>query len=434
MMPLAVVSNAYAALTIFAPALNGVLAVAAYQYLKRNSGLSSRLCVLGAFFTIIQYSVLRLSWDMFSESLALSFGLFTLILMLAPRLSLPKSVAVSLMLVATGLANQMVLLTLLPIACYRTVKVSSAGRSKILALAAILIPSLAFLFWSWKILQGASAFPAAQGVKVWFFWSNSSSAGISPFANYLALFNYPDLVAVVTGFLLFLYLPLLPWIRRKSVHGLVSNWTLISLLVVVSPLILPWFTFDLWYLWAITLSVPLSIIAFQGLAGFADRIGNLRGGRLRALVLVLLLMPYVVVGAGYMTLPPERPVPIFAYPAFLSYVPSSMLANSVPLHDSLDALTLLAKLNATMDQHSVLLVHEAFYGFTALSISGDKFIINYHLGDPMSAVSYAKTLGFEKIYWIWWLPGYGWFGLTNPPQGFSILLQMGDMAIYQFNH
>jgi hypothetical protein len=145
------------------------------------------------------------------------------------------------------------------------------------------------------------------------------------------------------------------------------------------------------------------------------------------------LIPYTIVGAAYMTMPPQNPFPLFTYTPFLNYMPSSLLANSIPLQDSLDALILLAELNATMDQHSVLLAHEAFYGFTALTISGDKFIINYHLGDPMSAVSYAKTLGFEKIYWIWWLPGYGWFGLPNPPQGFTVLLQEGRLAIYGFS-
>jgi hypothetical protein len=133
-----------------------------------------------------------------------------------------------------------------------------------------------------------------------------------------------------------------------------------------------------------------------------------------------------------MTLPPEKPFPIFAYPPFLSYVPSSMLSNTVPLQDSLDALQVLAEFNSTMDNRSVLLTHEAFYGFTALSISGPKFIIDYHLGDPLSAVLYAKSLGFSKIYWIWWLPGYGWFGLANPPTGFSIVLQKGHIAIYLY--
>jgi hypothetical protein len=133
---------------------------------------------------------------------------------------------------------------------------------------------------------------------------------------------------------------------------------------------------------------------------------------------------------GYMTFPPERPFIYFANSPFLDYMPSSMLANTVPLQDSLDALVLLRELNSTMVQGSVLLVHEAFYGFAALSITGDRDIINYLVGDVVTAVAYAHELGFNKIYWIWWIPRYGWHGLVNPPDGFHMILQSGRIAIY----
>jgi len=429
MIPFATQLHPYVVLGLFAPAFNGLLALAVYHYLRRACMLPVWLCVTGAFFTMIQYSVLRLSLDMLSESLALSLGLFT-IAVLSTGMSRRREAAACLALVATELANQLVLLTLIPPLAYQILKRRSERSTTFLL---VLMPAILLLGWNFFILQGGhNIFPAAQGVTVWFLWTSKSSTGISPFVNYLKLFEYTDLLAIVPVFLLFLYAPLLPWMRRKSMQGTLAKWALILLLVTISPLILPWFAFDIWNLWAITLSVPLSIVAFKGFSEVTSRLTATRRGSLRAYLLILLLLPYTIVGGAFMSMPPQNPFPLFKYPPFLRYMPSSMLANSIPLQDSLDALTLLAELNATMDQHSILLVHEAFYGFTALTISGDKFIINYNLGDPMSAVSYAKTLGFEKIYWIWWLPGYGWFGLPNPPQGFTVLLQKGRVAIYQF--
>jgi hypothetical protein len=433
MIPLSPLLDPYHVLMIFAPTLNGILAVALYYYLNRSLGLSNRFSVLGSFFTVIQYPVLRLSLDMLSESLALSLGLFIVSLISTERLSMRKDMLLSSLLVAMCLAHQTVLLTLLPCVCYKVVTAHRKSNSGALALGVILLPAVALLAWNWSILQSVqAAFPAGRGVRVWFLWNNAASAGISPFANYLAIFDYPDLAARIIGFLLFLYLPLLPWVRRRVTSGLISTWALAALLLSVSPLVSPWFAFDLWYLWAIMLSVPLSVLAFEGLARIVGMLGKPRAREIKVLLVVLLLVPYVVVGAGYMTLPPERPFPIFTYSPFLSYMPSSMLSNTVPLQDSLDALWLLAEFNSTMDERSVLLTHEAFYGFTALSISGPKSIVNYHLGDPLSAVSYAKSLGFSKIYWIWWLPGYGWHGLTNPPVGFSIELHRGHIAIYLY--
>lgn len=95
-------------------------------------------------------------------------------------------------------------------------------------------------------------------------------------------------------------------------------------------------------------------------------------------------------------------------------------------------MKLITFLNQTMNHNSVLLVHESFYGFAAMGITGEKNIIDYHLGNPTEAALYARQLGFGTIYWIWWAPGYGWHGLVNPPENFTLVRQYGRMAVYSY--
>ena len=438
MIPAALVLNPYAVLAIFAPVLHGLLALTIYHYLKYVAQSADRVALLGAFFVVIQFPVLGLSLGMFSEMLAISLAILTLSLL--PKVdSPPRAILLASLLVLTGLAHQVVLLTILPCVFYQVAarRKPSSGSGRLLLSS---VPALVFLAWNFLVLQKAqNVFPVAQGVRVWFFWSDTSSAGISPFTNYLTEFgSYSNIVLTIVGFLLFLIAPILPLLIVDRIRlpaklqrpSLIVVWTMAVLVLAISPIISPRFAFGLWYLWAFALLVPLSILAF---GGFARILSSVQSKHLKVILAIAILLPYASICGGYMTQPPERPFTYFAGSPFVNYMSTSMLANTVPLQDSVDALKLLGQLNATMGEGSVLLVHESFYGFASISMSGQKNIIDYHLGDVMSAVSYAKQLGFVRIYWIWWLPGYGWYGLVNPPPGFKVMNPSGRIAVYVFN-
>lgn len=440
MIPWTLLFDPRVVVVAFAVSLHGFLAVAVYYNLSRTAGLNLLHSMLGAFFVVIQFSVLNLSLGMFSEVLAVSIGIIALSLL--TQIHTWKGLSlIALLLVVTGLAHQMVLLTLLLCVFYLAIlrwrKGAPSDSYRLLLSSA---PAVGFLACNWLVLQRAQTiFPSGAGVKVWYLASDVSSTGISPFANYFIKFgSYPLIVVTIIGFLLFLYAPHLPLLavsrprlRRLKLPAMemTSVWALVVVGLTISPIVSPWFAFDLWYLWAVTVSVPLSIVAFRR---YARYLLNSKRKRLGT-ILILTLIPYTVIGVGYMTQPPDRPFVYFDSSPFVGYMASSMLANTMPLKDSIDTSILLAQLNSTLNQSSVLLVHEAFYGFAAVAITGpQKNILNYHLGSVISAVSYAKQLGFSKIYWIWWLPGYGWHGLVNPPSGFTIVTQEGHMAIYLF--
>jgi hypothetical protein len=439
MIPSTLVMNPFTVLAIFAPVLHGLLAVMVYHYLRYVTHFAGQIALLGAFFAIIQFPVLGLSLGMFSEMLAFSLGILALSLL--PKVNSTRKVALlASLLILTGLAHQIVLLTILPCIYYFAVARRKSNPRYARGLVLSSAPALVFLAWNFLILQNAhTVLPAAQGVTVWFLWSSASSAGISPFSNYFAQFgSYFNIVLTILGFLLFLVAPVLPLLilhrllpsQKAKRPSLCAVWAVAVLLLAVSPIISPWFAFDLWYIWAFTLSVPVSIIAFEG---FAKLLSKVQLRHVKVVLAIAVLAPYVVIGVGYMTQPPESPLFYFAGSPYVSHVATSMLANTMPLQDSIDTVKLLTQLNSTMEERSVLLVHESFYGFAAVSIGGHRNIIDYNLGDVMSAVAYAKQLGFAKIYWIWWLPGYGWHGVVNPPPGFNIVSPSGRMAIYVFN-
>ena len=211
MIPPTLVLNPYAVLAIFAPVLHGLLALTIYHYLKYVARFADRIALLGAFFVVIQFSILGLSLGMFSEMLAIALGILTLSLLPGVD-SARRVVLLASLLVLTGLAQQVVLLTILPCVIHQAAArwKSSSRSTRSLLLSSV--PALVFLAWNFLILQKAqNVFPVAQGVRVWFFWTDTSSAGISPFTNYLTEFgSYSNIVLAVVGFLLFLAGPILP--------------------------------------------------------------------------------------------------------------------------------------------------------------------------------------------------------------------------------
>lgn len=431
-IPFTEVLSPYAVLAIFSPAVYGILALATYHFLTETQGFAKKIALLGAFFVAIQFPVLRMSWDMPSETLAAATAILTIAILARKKNSFREYALITALLVITWLGHQVVLLSVLPCIFYKALKSLRKGDSEAaLKLSATSIPTLLFLAWNLTILQGApTVLPKGAGVEMWFFWTNPYSAGISPFVNYLTAFgSYWIILLTVAGFLLYLYAPLLPPLMlQRPREPLTMVWLAAVLLLAVNPLFSPAFAIQFWYIWAIVLSVPLSLAAFSGFMRILRKARSISYS-----LVILLLLSYSILGAGFMALPPERPFIYFANSPFLDYSPSSMLSNTMPLQDSLGAVKLIAFLNETMDHRSVLLVHESFYGLAAQGITGDKNIIDYHLGNVTEAALYAQQLGFGKIYWIWWAPGYGWHGLPNPPENFTMIRQDGRMAVYSYS-
>ena len=133
-----------------------------------------------------------------------------------------------------------------------------------------------------------------------------------------------------------------------------------------------------------------------------------------------------------MLLPPEHANHYFTNPATLTVFPSSMLQNTVPLGDVKDVESAVARLNQIMTNRSVVLVHEAFFGWVSMGLTGKKAIVDYLLGTPEDALPTARSHGYTAIYWIWWVPGITMHGYTAPPENFESIYVSGRIAIYVY--
>jgi hypothetical protein len=129
-------------------------------------------------------------------------------------------------------------------------------------------------------------------------------------------------------------------------------------------------------------------------------------------------------------LPSSMAFPYYTF--FPSYVPTSMLQNTVSSSDCQDTVNVLQWTSTNMDTESRLLVHEAFFGWALLTIDYDRLIF-YGYNDP---AIYAQQLGANvsqlRLYLIWWVNGSGWYGQPTVSSTFREVYESGRMAIYLY--
>ena len=204
-------------------------------------------------------------------------------------------------------------------------------------------------------------------------------------------------------------LPLFVWI------GLVS---IILLIVLLSPStffiggVLP-------YRWTLLLVYPLSFFAVEGLSRIKWNWYKVAVGFLLAILSVT-----------FMVLPNGN---AFAYYSnYPTYIPKSMLQNTVQLSDCQDTVNALLWAKNNMPANGRLLVHEAFYGWAKLSFDNAS-LIPYFFSTPEDSISnITKSDDSNSLYLIWWVNGAGWYGQPTVPTSFEELYHSGNIAIYHY--
>ena len=243
----------------------------------------------------------------------------------------------------------------------------------------------------------------------------------------LASLSHADLVLNTLGFLAFCYLPLVPLLvfgarRFKSNIQLKAwiAWIFIPLLlVIISPNaffiggVLP-------YRWILLLTYPLAFYAVEGL-------GTIKWNWYKVGVGFIL----AILSVGFLVLP--NSAALGYYYSFPTYVPKSMLQNTLQLSDCQDTVNALLWARNNMPSNGHLLVHEAFYGWATLTLDSNRLIPYFFANPAEVANKLQESNPSNPLYLIWWVNGSGWYGQPTIPGPFSVVYSSGNIAIYKYS-
>ncbi len=366
--------------------------------------------------TSLYFVTLRVSWDMYRNMLGLTFILLSL-----PLLEDWK-----------GPRKQVFLSGLIVLA------VASDQLTAVIALFLVGARSLTGLMRrDWDELTGLVRI-AVPGVLLFFsiVYAGQIASGIGLVQKQAATPTLESLGSSL-GFLGYSYLLLTPFIlaglKKVASHDL-RIWLVFCAGAVLTAL-LPFFgPIVMSYRWSLLLDLPLCVYAAAGLSRLAradySAIGWLGGLQRHAIPLFGTLL--VLSTALYIALPAQQAM--VYYTAFPALLPTSMVQDTVPLSDMGSLKQLLGSAAARMDPGTVLITHQAIYGWARAYLpSSDDRIINYQYYGPLQGVEMARSEGYSSVLMIWWVNGTGWHNQPNIPSGFIPVLQDGELAVYAYS-
>jgi hypothetical protein len=145
---------------------------------------------------------------------------------------------------------------------------------------------------------------------------------------------------------------------------------------------------------------------------------------------------------------PENQIPIFAAAnPYLTFIPSSMLQNTLPITDNPDLVNCFDWVNANSPTDSAVVIHYALYNLASIYIHG-RAVISVESNSPMWVFLNNETVlvdrlvgisqkalaaGNSSVYSVWWVDGKGWYKVSALPSVFTPVYQSGAMAVYLFN-
>jgi len=399
---------------ILSPLLLGMLGLVVYFYALKTLSWSSKKSLLVAILSTLYFVALRISWDMLRCELGLIFLFLTLILLQKNGRSYKNGVLLSIVMTLVVLTNQLIAVILFAIVMVTIVrlyldKARIELRNFFLCIAPSLFLFLVILYFNYFVYS-----LSVTGFSVRY------SAGFNSFVGA----SHTDLIVNEVGFLAFCYLPMVPFLvfgaRRFKSNLHIKTWIIwlfIPLLVVIfSPTgfliggVLP-------YRWILLLTYPLSFYAVEGVSAIKWNWFKLMVGFF-----------LVILSVGFFVLPNSDPLGYFEH--FTTYVPKSMLENTVQLSDCQDTSNALIWARNNMHANTYLLTHQAFYGWATLTLDIDRLI--YYGFDDSLVTAQKYNNSSNTLYLIWWVNGTGWYGMQNVPDTFHELYRSGNIAVFNY--
>jgi hypothetical protein len=408
-------------LKILGPLILGLLGFSVYFYANKGLSWSPKKSLTVATLSTVYFVALRISWDMFRSELALIFLFIILLLLQKNSGSLKNGLLLSLTMALVVLSHQLIAIIMFTIIIASIVNYSLKNKKAELTKLIVYSVPAAILF---SIILYINYFVFSSPLVG---YSVDYAGGFEA----LAAASHLDLIINTLGFLVFCYLPLIPFLifgfkrfKSKMHLNIWILWIFIPiLLVIISPStfflggVLP-------FRWILLLTYPLSFYAVEGL--FA-----IKRSWYKTVYKLAIISIIAILSVGFVALPNSGAIGYFgAYP---TYIPKSMLQNTVQLSDCQGTANALSWAKSNMPSNGYLLVHEAFYGWATLNFDSNR-LIPYFFDNLTDLTNTLQSNGSTNtLYLIWWVNGTGWYGQTTVPSPFTELYHSGNIAIYQYS-
>jgi hypothetical protein len=399
---------------IMGPILYGSMIWALFRFLKIGLKWPDKQALGGALLTSLYFVTLRISWDLYRNMLGLTFILLSLPLIeeaKGPR----KQALLSALIVLAVAADQLTgVIALVLVGTRALIGLTRNQWREFAEIVKVTLPG--------AILFLATAYAGLIVPGIGFV---GQQAPIPTFTS----------ASLSLGFLGYAYLALIPLILlglRKVPNIELRIWSVFCIATVATA-ILPFFgPIVQSYRWSLLLDVPICIFAAAGLFKLVEsvhlEIG--RGRNFRRIILPTFSGVLIVSAILYVALPAQQAMPYYtAYPGFLT---TSMVQDTIPTSEMGHLQNLLSWVTARSSTGSVLITHQAIYGWARAYLPSTARVIDYAYSDPLTGVMMAKSAGYSSILMIWWVNGTGWDGQPYVEGDFATILQDGNLALYTY--
>ena len=436
-------------LKLTAPLLFALNTCGIYYFARKALSWTAKKAVFAAFFFSFQMAALAISWHFYRNMLGLGVLLFALPWIKNSVKGFREFgifVFLSVLVVFSHEFGSVILLVVvLGFLLNSLLRGERRESVKILTAA-----SLAFALFSATVCLAIFPVQYAVDTNVIQVYQPSGhyEGPLFFFANYLTVYDtvqhYPtyfDLVAHVLSLFAMLYIVVLPLALVGFFRDKVLDWWTGWLLVgSLGLLITPFMALEMWSRWMLMLVYPFSFYAVNGitkaLASGGQSVGPdfrwVSSMKLSKRVVKPILVLSFSLGLMFMCTPLfYGRAGVFGLPTTVSYVPSTMQSNSVPLVDVGDTIRVMKWLDEHMDKESVLLAQDAFFWYAKLYLD-DWHTLVYFKHDIEGSIYEAIERGYREIYFVWWNEDIGWYGFAVP-ESFGTVRSSGRISAFEYS-
>jgi hypothetical protein len=412
------------------------LALTTFLFAKKVLKWSDFKSFLVALLIACYFVSLRNSWDLYSQTLGLSF-LFATFIALGHFQRNSKHILAFVFMILTILSHELIAVILFAVLGFEMVHLLMQQKKKDSTYLSI-CGGLALLLFIFTHYSADSPIGLAMPPV-----ATATEASIS-----LALF--------IAGFVAYCYVLLAP----LAIVGFIKlrNWTLrfwviFCFTIIVICMVFPNSPLFYWNRWVLLLVYPLLFFTIDGL----DRIWTIklltrvRARRLIPKLFVIIYLALLLSLSGfYLVVSPQNQISFFSNNSYLTFIPSSMLQNTLPLSDNPSVTQCFDWINNNADENSIIVLHYAVYDLgimyienrSLVPIGGDygnvsmwNYIQNKSvLADTLVSVSKAEIHdGHSMAYTVWWTPRKGWYDIPSLPSCFQQVYIWENMAVYSYN-